>query len=207
MALWDFVSRVGTAMVEKAVRDAERLQEAQHARAETPPTSPSYHHGRSDNRTAFVASAPGRAEEAAHAPLAGMSGRTVNKALKNLNAGDPETFAYSDKTDYRTLNTTVDVQYQKATGRTEGKRSDNLSQRNLDRIRNGLDGIDTVVAYGKPAQEAVKASGFQGKIIEAPHPSLQNINRNISSNADSPTARADERVSKYAAEILKQTKS
>ena len=211
MGIWDFVSKVGTAVIEKALRDAERAQEKQQemqrAPTEPPQTSASYHHGRSDNRTAFVLSAPGRSEKAAQAPLAGASGKTIHNVLERLNKCDPETFPSSDKTDYRTISATDRVHYQSATGSTEGKKSEIVSQKNLDRVRKGSDGIDTVVAYGKRAQDVVKASGFQGKVIESSHPSMQNLNRNISATGDTAAARADDRISKFSKVILKKSKS
>jgi hypothetical protein len=74
-------------------------------------------------------------------------------------------------------------------------------------VRKGLDDIDTVIAYGNKAQDVVKASGFQGKIIESSHPSMQNLNRNISGTGDTRAARADDRISKFSKEILRKSKS
>lgn len=123
-----------------------------------------------------------------------------------MHAADPKKFPTATKADARILNASEQTHYKALTGRTEAKSTDNLSPSNLARVSKQLEGQDVAVALGRKAAEAVRASGFEGRVVEHPHPSMQNINRNYKSDAATPEARAKDRLNQYTNDLIKKSK-
>lgn len=202
MGFWDIVKSVGSAVIEQAQANAEREMERQRRIAE----SPAYQHGKADTRTGIVLSAPGQAEEKAGRPAAGQTGKTLNKTLAALHKADPKRFPSKDKDDYRIVNAVPDVHYKGATGRTEGTSAEIRERKNQARMKKSLEGMDTVVALGNKAQEAVHGSGFDGTVLKGSHPSMQNINRNYQAEGATAAERSEKRIDAYAKEIASSDK-
>lgn len=167
-------------------------------------TTAAYHHGSVGTRVAYLLSAPGRHEQAAGAPLSGKTGRNVESVTVFLNQARPSDFPATTRTQVRLLQSDEKVHYKSLDGRSEGKSAENLSAPNKARIRNQLTGIDTVVAFGAKANEVIREVGFEGKVISAPHPSMQNMNRTINSDKDTKQARAADRLSQLTKGIVEQ---
>jgi uracil-DNA glycosylase len=206
MGFWDILKSAGTAMLERAAKDAQRKQNEQRERAERMKDSPAYQHGKDNIKTAIILSAPGQEEKKARHPAAGQTGKTLNRVLQHLNKKNPKTFPSTDKRDYPIINAVSKVQYKSKTGRTEGTSSEIKQPKNLERISKSLVGIKNTLALGNKAQEAAKLSGFTGPVMAGSHLSLQNINRNYSASGDTPAKRNEERIKKYANDIIKGKK-
>lgn len=152
-------------------------------------------------KTCLIVSAPGLKELKHNKPLSGQSGRNMVKALPLLKEQYPQIFPSEVIDDYRITNAIDSVLSKNTTRRTEARDSEILSESNLSRLREELEGIDTVVALGNKAALAVQSSGFKGQVLIAEHPSFQNINFRYRSDRPTVEERSIDRIQQWVESI------
>ena len=165
-------------------------------------TSPAFRLGDAQLRTAFVLSAPGRAECKAQRPAAGQTGVSLTCALSAFHQAEPRIFPSLRLADYTLVNAWDTVEYKERTGRTEATRAEILGAANIIRLEQSLRHMDAVVALGDRAQIAVDKAWPAGTIFTGDHPSLQRLNRAYHSCADTPGGRRADRIRKWAECVL-----
>ena len=165
--------------------------------------SPAFRRGDASIRTAFVLSAPGRAEYEAKRPAAGQTGKTLNTALEVFHRAEPGVFPSLRLDDYTLVNAWGEVEYKARRNRTEAKDAEILAAANICRLVRCLEGMDAVVALGDKAQLAVARACSAGTLFTGDHPSLQRLNRAYFSCAATPGERRKDRTLQWAGCVLK----
>lgn len=154
-------------------------------------------------RTAFMASCPGRHEEAAGRPLAGRSGENLRMGLQALRErfGD-EWFPSSRLEDYTLTNAWHRVEYPALTGRTEATQAEVLAPDNVALVRaHTLDaGLTRLVTLGERARQLAMRLGAAATIA-GPHPSPRHINMGYRSDRPSAAERHRDRLEQWVARM------
>jgi uracil-DNA glycosylase len=154
-------------------------------------------------RTAFMASCPGRHEEAAGRPLAGRSGENLRAALEALrNRFGDAWFPSSRLEDYTLTNAWERVEYPALTGRSEATAAEVLAADNvaLVRARTVDAGLTHIVALGERARQMAARLGATA-VIAGPHPSPRHINMSYPSERPTTSERNLHRLEQWAARI------
>ena len=165
-------------------------------------TSPAFRLGDAQLGTAFVLSAPGRAECIAQRPAAGQTGITLTSALSAFHCAEPCIFPSLRLDDYTLVNAWGNVEYKALTKRTEATDAEILGAANICRLAQSLQHMDAVVALGDKAQLAVDKAWPSGTIFTGAHPSLQRLNRAYVSCAKTPCRRRIDRTFQWARCVL-----
>ncbi len=162
-------------------------------------TSPAFRLGDANIRTAFVLSAPGRAECIEQRPAAGQTGITLKTALPIFHRAEPGIFPSLRLDDYKLVNAWGEVEYKRTLRkRTEAKDAEILDATNICRLARCLQDVDAIVALGHKAQLAVAKAWSAGTLFTGDHPSLQRLNRAYSSRAATPCKRRVDRTLQWA---------
>ncbi|MXW92373.1 MAG: hypothetical protein F4114_09050 [Rhodospirillaceae bacterium] len=165
-------------------------------------TSPAFRLGNAQLRTAFVLSAPGKAECKAQRPAAGQTGITLTSALSTFHGAEPGIFPSLCLDDYTLVNAWDKVEYKARTGRTEATNAEILGVANICRLAQCFQYMDAIVALGDKAQLAVDTAWPAGTIFTGDHPSLQRLNRAYRSCANAPSKRRIGRTRQWAICVL-----
>jgi len=166
-------------------------------------TTPAFRQGDDPSiKTVILLSAPGKFEEKAGRPAAGETGKTLQSIIKKLHAKDPQSFPSSRLDDYTIANADETIHYKAKTGRTEATKKEINDPANIERIQGILKNQKTVIALGKNAQNVVQASKFDGKVLTAPHPSKQALNRQYKSDKGTASERNEDRISQWFNDLL-----
>lgn len=170
-------------------------------------TTAAYRKGdKKDNKTTIVLSAPGQAEEKAGRPAAGQTGKTLQTAIKKMHQKDPSRFPSERLDDYTIVNAVEDVHYRSKTGRTEGKESEIINSKNMERINSLLNGSENIVALGDKAQLAVEKSNAKATVFKGNHPSMQALNKKYKSNKNNASERNEDRVTSWVNDLEESEK-
>ena len=165
--------------------------------------SAAFRRGDAEIRTAFVLSAPGRAEYEAKRPAAGQTGNTLKTALEVFHCAEPGIFPSLRLDDYTLVNAWGEVEYKARRKRTEAKDAEILGAANLCRLGLCLQNMDAIVALGDKAKLAVTKAWSAGTLFTGDHPSLQRLNRAYFSCAATPTERRKHRTLQWAGCVMK----
>lgn len=167
-----------------------------------PRSTPAYHPGPSDVRTAFVLAVPGSKERDANRPAAGDTGDNLDRILVHLNRIDPSAFPSTRRYDYRIVNALEKVMFG---ADSMPKRTDVCKPDNLARLAKQLEGIITVVALSGPAIAAVTGASIQPTYSHAVHPGMRGLNnryRGLGEDKKNRQWRVEERCRRYAEEVI-----
>ncbi|WP_368503207.1 hypothetical protein AB3N04_13185 [Alkalihalophilus sp. As8PL] len=135
------------------------------------------------NDVAFVFSCPGAAEEAANRPAAGRTGTNLHQLLFILNSHFREVTEWSREA-ITITNAWSKVEYRQLTGRTEATIKEVLSEENLSRLEQELNGVEKVIiCSGQRATLAVNTLANTArlregvKVISIRHLGLRSLNQ------------------------------
>lgn len=113
----------------------------------------------SKSEVAFVLSCPGRHEETAGHPAAGVTGRNLNQLIEFLRSdtrlGD------LSRSHITITNAWPTIEYKKRTGRSEARDSEILSSANMERLVSELSGITMLIVF------CGKKAGIAGERLKA----------------------------------------
>jgi len=154
-------------------------------------------------RTAFMASCPGRREQDAGRPLAGVSGQNLRAALPSLRARfGPDWFPSLALEDYTLTNAWGRIEYPKLTGRSEATPAEVLAPENIEavRARTVAAGTIRIVALGDRARRVAARVGA-GAVIAGPHPSPLHVNTGYRSDREGVEARKAHRIEQWVARL------
>lgn len=162
----------------------------------------SYREGKPD-APILLLSVAGRHEERERRPAAGPAKRHLTEILTRLRGPAPDLAPYADADDYPILNANAGIEYKAKTGRTEPLLSENLTAKNLQRIRDHVAGRP-VLAFGMMALRTATAAGIEST-MHGRHPS--SLNRIRNSEVPAPTA-AERQAKRYdlAASVMLETR-
>ena len=167
--------------------------------------------GLSNTTVAFIFSAPGRREAEEGVPVAGITGKNLDAALKILHRESPALFPSTSRYEFRISNAYVGVLHKNKDGRTEGTKREILDDGNIARVLKDIAGVKVVILCGlKPGylRDRITNAGFYTAIachcgnrglsqtFQNSHPSLKGIKNS--------TERTSKRTELWAHDILRQ---
>lgn len=133
-----------------------------------------------NNDVTLILSCPGQKEQVENRPAAGTTGKNLEVILGVLNGQKGISW---NRRDITITNSWDKVEYNALTKRTQATKSEVLTQENLERLyREIMDTQKYIVVFGNRASIAINALQKMNfpliaEIIEAPHLSLQCLNR------------------------------
>lgn len=142
--------------------------------------SPHYKPGRRNN-IAVVFSCPGKKEEIANEPAAGMTGRNLEILFRQLNGllNCPGKFTRENVT---ITNASTLVEYKKSTGRSESQNAEILNDKNLERLYDEIrETNELIICSGAKARLAIEKlteqKPLKAVVVKIPHLGFQSLNR------------------------------
>ena len=138
-------------------------------------------------KTGIILACPGRLEAKRCRPAAAASGNNLDTLLGFLGRREPTMFPYEDRYTYVISNSSDKVHYKGLTGDTVPSYSQILDPANLTRLMNEVGHCSTILALGEHALTALEllaSRGFRPTVISGGHPSMSNLNRNITHDID-----------------------
>ena len=165
-------------------------------------TSPAFRRGNAQNRTAFVLSAPGKAECKAQRPAAGQTGKTLEIALSEFHCTEPCIFPSTRLDDYTLVNAWGKMENEDLTRRTEATDAEILGPPNICRLALCLQDMEAIVALGDKAQLAVDKVWSAGTLLTGGHPSLKRLNQDYCSHGATKDERRKDRTLQWARRVL-----
>jgi hypothetical protein len=128
-----------------------------------------YWEGPANNKIGFVLSTPGKDEENAECPAAGVTGDNMNAILTHLNNWNPIFFSSADRYHYLITNASTKIMHAaKDDGKTQDLDSNITARANVERLNKELAKCEIVILCGAKAH--LLEQHLIGKIIvKTPH--------------------------------------
>lgn len=129
---------------------------------------------------ALIFSCPGRVEEKAKRPCAGVTGNNLRLLLNFANGsnGIPKS-----RSDLMINNAWENIEYMKKSNRTEARKAEICTSSNIERLFNELRGATTIISFGNKAKAVIDKLINEKSLIlrhvNMMHLSMQSINTKI----------------------------
>ena len=132
--------------VKNEICKCRRVHEGKH--------SPDYNEG-TNSEIAFVFSCPGRLEKDNCFPISGETGETFDVLLNLLKEKGIIKENFYCRYDFRIVNATENIEYEKGTGKSQAINSEVIKDENIQRLFNQIKNYDRIICFGKKAELAV----------------------------------------------------